>query len=279
MQKDVSSIKRKELKEKKRSFVCQTQRIVSIKGKDSYHSNRKVKLRTSKSYFLSIIDELNLKYSPPHTVFQIYSKTSHHLLQKDKSQVFDNLDSDETLQSNQKRKDIDNENFNQNSNKNYGANTYIEISENEHQKLKYSFQKIQQQFDSNAKKIENKMDTVLSDINGQMKELKTFMQDESRAINKNTLEFHQQILDITRNFHNSLSELETEHYSAFSTMNSIKNKAENIPQPQIIVAPPPLSPQPYYSYISPEYQQGLKFRRPRRYNIRETESYYDSDYD
>ena len=296
MQRDVSSAKRKELKEKKRSFICQTQRIVSIRGKDSIDSSHKNKLKRSKSIYLSIIDDLHLKYSPPHTVFQIYSKKiTNQALQKDKAQVFDNLEEDDDNASPSKqrrneyhRNDSDDDNYNTNTRPtNFGSNsnakTFIEISENDHQKIKYSFQKIQQQFDSNAKKMENKMDTIYTDINAQVKELRSFMQEENRAMNKSTLEFHQQILDITRNFHNSLSELETEHYSAFSAMNSIRNKAENIPQPTQIIVAPPLSPQPFYSFVSPEYQQAPRFKRARRYDnynrAREVESYYDSDYD
>lgn len=277
MQKDVSIAKRKELRERKRTFICQTQRIVSIKGKDSIRSSRKIRLKRSDPHSISIDDdfEINFRFSPPHTIFQVYCKTLHHSLQKDRSQVFDKLNNNDSDDSEIATRKKDNTTA-----VSPNKTNYIEISEDEHQKIKYSFQKVQQQFDSSARKIENKMDGVLTDINGQVKELRSFMQEENRFMNKSTLEFHQQILDITRNFHNSLSELESEHYTAVSAMNSIKNKAENIPQPTQIIVAPPLSPQPYYSYISPTYQ-GQIVKRPRRYNTfnRESDTYYDSDFD
>ena len=124
----------------------------------------------------------------------------------------------------------------------------LERTEDEEQKMKYSMNKTQREFDANCDKLKTRMNGVFGDMNDDCRELRSFIQEQNKLLSRQAMDFRQHAMEISRNFHQSLNELEGVHRAAISTMATVNADPQPQPQP-VYFAPQP--PYPVVGFMAP----------------------------
>lgn len=114
---------------------------------------------------------------------------------------------------------------------------FLERTGDEEHKVKLTMNKLHRDFDTNCEKLKTKMGGVFNDMNDECRDLRSFIQEQNKLLSRQALEFRQQAMEISRNLHASLNELETVHRSAVSTFSNVN--ADPPPSPPIYFAPQP----------------------------------------
>lgn len=255
--------KSEKLEEFKRRWQIESLKVVTVRPKNQ--KKKKKRLHRSSPFAISYFEDPYLSLDRPKTIFQLTSPPIRPLAEFDASTIIPtkNLPLKSTIQP------IEDLLSDQES------DAYVERTSDQYRKLKNTVSKYQHEFEMNSQKTTNNMNRVSNTINGEIKDIKTYVQEQSRIVSKTALEFHQQTLEMTRSFHAAVSDLESVHHTAASAMNQLKQNIEI--QSSYSFAPQP--PQISYANIDDQSFRRSRYKRskPKKQPVYEYDSEYESD--
>ena len=232
-----------------------TQRLVSLKP----DQKPKIRLHRSAAKSISVYDEIdnNCILTRAQVVFQRRPTKRKQTVGEDVALPFTeerNLQIEPIIQFPKQRK----ESSVKEKPVTYNENVFVEITEDEHQKLKHDMNKTQRVFDVSFDKVKTKINGVFGSINEQCKDLKSLVQEENRFLTRQTFDFRQQSMEISRAINMCLNELENVHRSAIVKLNVDHVEHVPHPPPQIFVGPP--YPVMSYAVAAPQRRPARRLR-------------------